>query len=193
MKSLDRIEGLMRAGTADAFQSAQQELRAMTKIMRHGAARTEREASRREQLLELLDLIERRVSGIAAKRASAAEGFTPFKAATTRRAAGVSKTLVAPVQAHAGVETRENDSSEERPTNIGLTQRLADDSAYVPFEMEAHGEPLSAPREEARRHIHAPAKAMPKTSHSVPERMAASATLPVLAELTEEERLALFT
>ncbi|HET7847483.1 MAG TPA: hypothetical protein VFL51_00335, partial [Pseudolabrys sp.] len=84
IKSLERIETLLRAGTPEAFQRAQQELRAMAKFMRQAGARTDEEASRREALLGLLDQFERRVDAMAARHASVAEGFAPFRAATAR-------------------------------------------------------------------------------------------------------------
>lgn len=194
MRSLDRIEALMRAGTADAFQNAQQELRAMAKLMREGGARTEREAARREKLLELLDLIERRVDGMAAKHANAAAGFSPFKAAAMRRNASSGEGFAGPSATRVHAEQHKGAFAvEDRPTKIEVTSRLTDHDASVPSAMEADRDPLCAPREAAHERIDAPTKVMPKTSHSVTERMAASDILPVLAELTEEERLALFT
>ncbi len=226
MKSLDRIEAMMRAGTVDAFHTAQQEVHAMGKFMRQAGARTAEETSRREQLVALLDQVERRVEAMAARHANAAQGFAPFKAATTRSrrpSEGANVEMLAPngivapishggasnvaarlpsvapgFSVPAGGPAQVRSPTRETPPATQVqaaapVQAMANDDGYVPFEMETSVEPIVVTRSVKSEEVDVSASAMPRTAHSVAQRMAAGHALPVLADLTEEERLALFT
>ncbi|HET7850162.1 MAG TPA: hypothetical protein VFL51_13970, partial [Pseudolabrys sp.] len=172
------------------------------------------------------DQFERRVDAMAARHASVAEGFAPFRAATARsrtlpepQAAGErptpSRNTTPPVSGDvSGVAARlpsvtpgfsvpagavhgqrpltEAAPDARAPATSGA-QAMGGESVYVPFEVEPHVEAVAAAEPVTAEDVHAPATRMPKTAHSVAQRMAAAKVLPALADLTEEERLALFT